>query len=120
VFCLGLLDLDEARRDIGGPAFERDHERIYGVRVAALAGGGPAVVSINGVIASLAVTEFLVWATGLRKPHRVLSYRGALGKVTVGKDPSKPDCIYCGSIFGLRASARVERYIAAGVGTWLR
>jgi hypothetical protein len=119
LYCLGVLDLDEARWNLGGPELEREHERIYGVRRAALAGGGPAVVSINGVVASLAVTEFLVWASGLRDPHRLLNYRGDVGKFTrPTQDPA--ECFYCGNVFGRREAANVERYIAAGIGSWLR
>jgi len=120
LYCLGVLDLEEARRQLGGPELERDHRRIYGVDAAALPGGGPAVVSINGVLASLAATEFLVWATGAREPHRLLSYRGAQGKVTVSVDPPSLDCIHCRGVFGQGAIANVERYLAAGVGGWLR
>lgn len=120
LYCRGVLDLEEARRQLGGPEAQREHERIYGVRATAVDGGGPAVVSINGVLASLAVTEFLAWATGLREPHRLLSYRGNQGKVTLATDPPAPDCFYCHSVFGRRQEANVERYIAAGVGTWLR
>jgi hypothetical protein len=120
VYCLGLLDLDEARRQIGGPCVERDHERIYGAPAAALPGGGPAVVSLNGILASLAVTEFLVWTTGLRAPQQLLSYRGTQGKVTLGIEPPLADCYYCQSVFGSRGAGNVERYISAGVGKWLR
>ncbi len=119
LYCLGVLDLDEAGWDLGGPELERDHERIYGVRRETLPGGGPAVVSINGVVASLAVTEFLVWATGLRDPHRVLSYRGDLGKFTRATQ-DHAECYCCGGVFGQREAANVERYIVAGVGAWLR
>jgi hypothetical protein len=120
LYCLGVLDLDEARRQIGGPDLDRDHQRIYGVKAAALPGGGPAVVSINGVLASLAITEFLVWATGLREPNRLLSYRGAAGKVMLSVNAPSLDCIHCRGVFGRRESANVERYIAAGIGAWLR
>jgi hypothetical protein len=42
-------------------------DEIYGVDRAALDTGGPSVVSVNGVVASLAVTEFMAWRTGLRE-----------------------------------------------------
>jgi hypothetical protein len=78
------------------------------------------VVSINGVVASLAITEFIVGVTGIRPPHHLLTYYGHLGKVTVNTDEPRPDCYYCKGIRGYRARADVERYIRAGVGRWLR
>ncbi len=113
LYCLDVLDMDEVKRDLGGPELARDHERMYGVPAPALPGGGPAVVTLNGVLASLAATEFLVWATGLRSPHPLLTYHGDSGKVT--RSPSAPsaDCYYCRSVFGTRERANVERYILA-------
>jgi len=76
--------------------------RIYGVDRNTLAGTGPAVVSINGVVASLAVTEFMVLVTGLRKPVGQLTYRADLGVVRASLDLPSPGCYYCA---GLRGSS---------------
>jgi hypothetical protein len=61
--------------------------RIYGVDRDALARAGPSVVSVNGVVASLGVTEFMAHVTGLREPVRQLTYRADLGTVTKLLDP---------------------------------
>jgi ThiF family len=118
--CLEVLDIAEAQTDLGGPGAQRDREAIYGVDRAHLGRSGPSVVSINGVVASLAVTEFMLHVTGIREAHRLLVYRGQLGKVTVSGDQPRPDCYYCKGIRGMGAKADVERYLRAGVGQWLR
>lgn len=69
LFCLDLLDQQQIRR-----AAMTDEERtadaaIYGVPSVALDDAGPSVVTINGVVASLAATEAVVHLTGLRTPR---------------------------------------------------
>jgi hypothetical protein len=118
--CLDVLDLEEARRDLAAPETQHDLEAIYGVSRSLLGRTGPSVVSINGVVASLAVTEFIVGVTGIRPPHRLLTYYGHLGKVTVNTDEPQPDCYYCKGIRGYCEKADVNRYIRAGIGQWLR
>ena len=54
------------------------------------------VVSLNGVVASLAVTEFMVWITGMRDPKRCLVYHAESGIVTRSQDPPAPQCPKCG------------------------
>ena len=70
--------------------------RTYGVPESALAGTGPSVVSVNGVVASLGVTELMCWATGLRPPVPHLVYRGDLARVGRCEDPPAPVCAVCG------------------------
>lgn len=118
--CYGLLDVAEAQAELAGVGDRRNREALYGVARAALGTSGPSVVSINGVVASLGVTEFVVGATGLRAPQRVLTYRGHLGGVGVLKDEPAPDCYYCKGIRGAGAAADVERYLRAEVGAFLR
>ncbi|MCI0460078.1 MAG: hypothetical protein L0Z62_24265, partial [Gemmataceae bacterium] len=114
LMCLGVLDVSEAQRDLAGPAAERDRRAIYGIGPEALGEAGPSVVSVNGVIASLAVTEFLVWATGLRAPHRLLTYYGHTGKVTVSRDEQTSDCYYCHGISGAGEATGLKRYLGSG------
>lgn len=109
--CLGELDLQAAGEDLSSPDQRRQREELYGVRHADLGRIGPAVVSINGVIASLGVTEFMVHVTGIRKPFAVLTYRGDLGVVLVRKEPAPLDCYYCNGIWNKRELAGVERYL---------
>lgn len=118
--CLGVLDLGEAQRELANPELKRDIETIYGVRRSDVDEGGPSVVSINGVVASLATTEFLVGVAGLRRPAQLLTYRGNRGTVTARAEPPSPGCYYCKGIRGRRAEADVQRYLRDGVGKWIR
>lgn len=120
VVCWDLLDGEEAQRDLLGPAARDAQGALYGVEIAMLERSGPSVVSINGVVASLAVTELMAEATGLRSPMGVSKYYGNTGKVVVSQDPPLPDCYYCKGIWGRREAAGVERYVRSGVGTYLR
>jgi hypothetical protein len=118
--CMGVLDLQDARAQIAGPDGRKNEDRIYGVERKFLGETGPSVVSINGAVASIAVTEFMADVTGMRRPFRLLNYYAHLGRVTNSGDGPAPDCYYCNEIRGMRERAEVERYIAAGVGAWLR
>lgn len=96
LFCLGHLDQRQIRQ-----ATMTDEERtadatIYGVPADALDGTGPSVVTINGVVASLATTEAMVYVTGLRAPNKQLTYRADHGSVRINLDPPVlPACPYC-------------------------
>src|SRR3546814_19500003 len=61
-----------------------------------LSSAGPSVVSLNGVVASLGVTEFMLAVTGIRSaPRGLLTYRGHMGIVSAHADPPLPDCYFC-------------------------
>lgn len=109
--CRGLLDLVEAREFLEGSAAKQDRAALYGVPVDSLGPTGPSVVSINGVVASLSVTEFGVAVSGLRKPNTLLTYRGDLGRVTSNRDPVPQGCYYCGEVYGSGTNSGVERYL---------
>lgn len=109
--CRDLLDLEQARIDLESEASRKDREAIYGVPKEDLDGTGPSVVSLNGVVASLAITEFIMQVTGLRPPARHLSYRGRTGIVTSSKAPTS-SCYYCSCVKGAGDRANVERYLA--------
>jgi molybdopterin-synthase adenylyltransferase len=111
--CTGELDIAEAGRDLetGGEAELR--RRIYGMPASELGGSGPSVVTLNGVLASLAVTEFLAHVTGLREPHTMLVYRGE----TLNRSPLTrrevalvPGCYYCAGRAGGDPVA-LQRYL---------
>ncbi len=110
LMCFQDLDVAEAQADLESPDSRLNREAIYGVARSALGQAGPSVVSINGIIASLAVTEFMVGVTGLRKPKRFISYRADLVKLTFKEDPVD-DCYYCLGIRGKGDAANVQRYI---------
>jgi hypothetical protein len=112
--CMGLLDLAEARRDLESPAARADIERIYGVDKRDLGRSGPSVVSLNGVIASLGVTEFIMRVTGMRPPARQLSYRGRTGIVTRSSPTdAAADCYYCQVVKGAEQRADLQRYLCS-------
>lgn len=98
--CLGLLDQEEMRRDAMSPDQRAAHERIYGVRADALDGTGPMVVSVNGTIASLALTEFMAYVTSLRAPIPHLVYRGDQQIIRRSLDEPEKDCYYCSGLWG--------------------
>lgn len=81
---------------------------------------GPSVVSINGTIASLAVTEFMVAVTNLRDPRRLLNYKGSSGKVFASVDVPPADCYFCKGRWNLGATADVEHYLRDGTADRLR
>jgi molybdopterin-synthase adenylyltransferase len=98
--CLGELDQHALARAQMTPEQRAADDAIYGVDRSALGRTGPSVVSINGVVASLAVTEFFVWLTGLREPRGYLSYRGDRAMVGARADPERDYCHYCMTLWG--------------------
>lgn len=104
--CLGELDQHALARSQMTEEQRAADDAIYGIDRKALDDTGPSVVSINGVVASLAVTEFLVWITGLREPHGYLNYRGDRGTVGVRGDPGRTYCHYCMTLWGERSASR--------------
>lgn len=94
--CIGALDQEELRVASMDPEQRAAYERTYGLNLGTLGRPGPSVVSINGVVAALGVTELMVWATGLREPFDQLAYRGHAGALRRPMDPPTPSCYYCG------------------------
>jgi hypothetical protein len=118
--CRDLIDLGEAQLDLVGADARRDREAIYGIDRTALGRSGPSVVSINGVVASLGVTEFMVAATRLRAPKAVINYYGKMGRLTSPVDAPAPDCYYCLTVKGIGNRADVQHYVRENVGEFLR
>lgn len=112
--CLGALDQEELRREQQSAAQHEEERTIYGVRASALKGSGPSVVSLNGLLASAAVTEFLVHWTDVRAARRFLVYKGSFGILSLMSDASHPECPYCSAgslVRGKREQANVERWL---------
>jgi molybdopterin-synthase adenylyltransferase len=96
LFCLNLLDQRQIRLATMNPAERAAEAAIYGVPVDTLEATGPSVITLNGVVASLAATEAMVHLTRLRSPQKQLTYRGDEGGVRVSLDqPSLDTCPYC-------------------------
>ncbi len=120
LYCMGLLDRNAIRRDLSSPERRAEEDRMYGVRRDALGEVGPSVISLNGTLVSLAVTEFMVFVTGTpRPPKRLLRYDGFRGIVLETKDPPFGDCPYC-TQSGKRDRVNWRRHIEAGLGRWVR
>jgi len=102
VSCLGLLDQREMARDSMSPDQREAQDRLYGIAHRAMENTGPMVVSINGAVASIAVTEFMAIVTGLREPFAHLNYRADQQVIRKSLDPPEPGCYYCTSVWGTR------------------
>jgi hypothetical protein len=94
-YCMDILDQRALARAAMNEDMLKADERIYGVHRNVLGGTGPAVISLNGVVASLAVTEFMVWKTELRPPQATLTYRAETGIVRTTRDIPFEGCPYC-------------------------
>lgn len=109
--CFDVLDREEAAFDLENPEARKDREELYGVNEKELQNSGPSVVSLNGIIASIAVTEFLAWITGLRSPKKLLTYMGKLGIVTFTPNRTNPDCYFCYELRGKKDNFDLDQFI---------
>lgn len=110
--CLDLLDRRDIRRFF---ATEEEIEReraVYGVDRALLGETGPSVAPINGVVASLAATEFMAGATGMREPAQHLVFRADQSRVTSARNTPTAKCLVCEGVFGKGSAAGLERYLS--------
>lgn len=106
--CARELDLEEAKAALESDAVRQAREAHgYGLGHSE---PSPSVVSLNGTIANLAVTEFVAMTTKLRAPARKLLYRGMRGTVSSSLDAATPDCYTCAYLRGQREAANVLRY----------
>ena len=112
--CYDELDLQSAQVDLMSYEQKKDYADIYGVPLSDLGRVGPSVVSINGVVASLGVTEFMLRASGVPgRPRKVLKYYGERGVVTTPAKNPDADCYYCSAVRGKGDEACVQRYLKA-------
>jgi molybdopterin/thiamine biosynthesis adenylyltransferase len=109
--CLGQLDRRDVRRYFESEEQRDREDAVYGVARRALNQRGPSVSPVNGVVAGLAATEFMVAVTGLRRPTRLQEYRAWQSKVVVTTDSPRPDCLFCIGTRGTGANADVERFL---------
>ncbi len=95
LFCLGVIDISELARE-QMPDDQRDQrDRHYGLTPEEAGDSGPSVVTINGVVASLAATEALMFITGLRAAARQVTYHGQSSVVRKNSTQGDSDCLYC-------------------------
>lgn len=88
--CQRLLDAEEVRRDLLA-----DAERARDPYIVGSAEPQPSVVSLNGTIASLAVTMFLASVTGLPFSARHQIYLADRGVVRAAESAPQPNCVVC-------------------------
>ena len=93
--CFKVLDQNELQDYFASPQQRTDRGAIYGVPESALAGGGPSVVTVNGVVASIAATELMVLVTAIRAPIAHQDWRGHEGCLLRVVDREE-GCYYCG------------------------
>jgi hypothetical protein len=112
LYCKELLDADDVRRYLSTPDVLEAEASAYGVPISVLGETGPSVVSLNGVIASLGMTELMVGITGLRDPMQLQTYRADLARTTRDANLPSKDCPYCKGMWQTQSKANIERYIA--------
>jgi len=98
--CLNELDQEEIRLYNESTEQKKDRKSIYGIDKSKLNDSGPSVISINGVIASLAVTDFMLYITGIRLPTKYTVYDGKTGMVRPNTTKPEPGCYFCKEIRG--------------------
>jgi hypothetical protein len=94
--CLGVLDPVELALGALSPEQRAARDRTYGINRDLVDARGASVVTLNGVVASLGMTELMVLVTGLRSPRSTLTYRGETGAVLVNSNDPTDACYYCG------------------------
>src|SRR5208337_3452032 len=109
--CANELDLEIAKAELESEdvrALRKFHGYGLGNHLPA-----PAVVSLNGIIANIGVTEFLAMVTEIRQPFRKRVYRGLRGIILENKDARRDDCYNCGYLVGKLSAANIYRYALA-------
>ncbi len=94
-YCRDLYDEQEIRHSLADADELQDEAERYGVAPEELEDSGPSVVTLNGIVASLACNEFMAAVAGIRKPKPILEYRGNYGIVAASQDPLPDSCLYC-------------------------
>jgi molybdopterin/thiamine biosynthesis adenylyltransferase len=108
--CADQLDRNQAKWDLSSDDARATRAKHgYGLGDAVSA---PAVVSLNGTLANIAVTEFALWRSGLREPHRHITHYGFRGKTAVREDTQrKQGCYTCEYLLGSPERANLSRFL---------
>lgn len=108
LFCAKQIDPEQAKAELESAevrALRRKHGYGLGSNTAA-----PSVCALNGIVANLALIEFIALVTGLRAPERRLTYKGMRGVVTATSDRGAEDCYTCKCLCGQRQNANLSRF----------
>lgn len=107
--CAHQIDMEQAKWELQTTAEKQVREKHgYGLGEQ---GPAPAVISLNGVVANLAVSEFLAMITEIREPNRHLTYKAFEGHVNRRTDKRSDDCFTCGYLAGKYEKANIFRYV---------
>jgi hypothetical protein len=99
LLCAGLLDQEEIREFSESKEDKEFKQNIYGISKDYLKESGPAVVFINGLIASIAIAEFTITVTGMAEPimFTKIERRGRFNIWAISHEANvKEGCYYCG------------------------
>jgi len=107
VLCCKQIDLRDVSDDLASPRELEIRKKLGYVAGAEIP--SPSVISLNGMIASLAVTEFLALTTAFKPVRTYTSYDMLEQSVVNRLVKPDPKCIAC-SVRGLGDSANIERY----------
>jgi hypothetical protein len=106
--CAAEIDMEAAKAELEPEAVRKvreEHGYGFGPTIPS-----PAVVSLNGIIANIGVTEFLMVVSGIREPFRKTIYKGMRGIVQVSRDVRRPGCFNCEYLVGKGDTANLYRY----------
>jgi len=107
--CANQIDMEQAKWELSPTAVKETRKKHgYGLGENAPA---PAVISLNGVIANLAVTEYLCMITGIREPNKHLTYHALRGHVNIRDVKRRESCFTCGYLKGRGEKANIFRYL---------
>ena len=107
--CANELNMEAAKQELE-PETARAVRRVHGYGLGEQ-GKAASVVSLNGIVANLAVTEFLAMITGLREVHRYVVYYGMRSNVKVRTNLRRENCFICIALANSRERANIFRYI---------
>jgi len=107
--CANQIHMETAKQELETPV-TRELRRAHGYGLGD-EGQAASVVSLNGVIANLAITEFLFMVTGIREPNRHFTYYGLRGIVNTRQDKRRDDCYTCGYLTRTGDQANIFRYL---------
>lgn len=97
--CIGGIKIDVAQQEL-----LPESDRNIAIQLGYIAGAdikAPAVASLNGVIANLAVTEFMAFVTGFRPVRRFVGYDFLNATVQPYTFPQDPSCFTCSPVGSL-------------------
>jgi hypothetical protein len=106
--------MTDVRRYLSSEMEQENEASAYGVPVdALLPGTGPSVVTINGIVAGLGVTEFWASVAEIRDANVDIFYRGREGAIRKSIDLPAPNCYYCETVAGTGWDSRIATDVAS-------